>query len=165
MNYEKLSENPKQFLAMTGYTPEEFGNLLPHFEIRFEGELETKTLTGKKRVKRRHSEYKNSPLPGAEDNLLSVLVYLKQGMTQEALASQFGMHQPDANKRIHFLHPIPDGALGDIGDLPVRNAESIDIGNGKQNFFLHDGTERPIVRPKNKDDQKLYFSGKKNNIP
>jgi len=161
MNYEKLSENAKQFLAMTGYTLEEFGNLLPSFKIRFEEELKSRTLTGKPRMKRRYTGYKNSPLPGAENNLLFILTYLKQGMTQETLASQFDMHQPDANNRIRFLHPVLNRALGDLGELPARNAESPNLGNEKEKFFLHDGTERPIVRPKDKDARKLYFSGKK----
>ena len=160
MNYEELSKKPKQFLAMTGYTRMEFENLLPHFKIQFEDELKTKTLTGKSRVKRKHTQYKNSPLPAVEDNLLFIIIYLKQGVTQEALASQFDMHQPDVNKRIHFLHPILNRALKALGELPVRNAESFNIKDEKQ-FFLHDGTERPIVRPKDKDEQKLYFSGKK----
>lgn len=161
MNYDELSGKPKQFLAMTGYTVEEFENLLPHFKIEFDGELNTKTLTGKCRAKRRHSGYKNSPLPGVQDNLLFILIYLKQGMTQEALAAQFGMHQPDANRRIHFLHPILNRALAVIGELPVRNVSFFDLGDERKKIFLHDGTERPIVRPKDREDQKLYFSGKK----
>ena len=161
MKYEKLSKNPKQFLAMTGYTSEEFDSLLPYFEIRFADEVKRKTLTGNRRTGRGYGEYKSSPLSGSRGNLLFILVYLKQGMTQENLASLFGMHQPDANRRIHFLHPLLKGALKDSGELPVRNAERLDFENEKQNIFLHDGTERPVVRPKDNDKQRLYFSGKK----
>ncbi len=52
MNYKELSENPKQFPAMTGYAVEESENLLPHFETESEEDLKTKTLTGKSRVRR-----------------------------------------------------------------------------------------------------------------
>ena len=161
MNYRNLSKNPKQFLAMTGYTVKEFENLLPHFKKVFEEELKTKTLTGKPRMKRQYAEYKNSPLSGAEGNLLFILVYLKTGMLQEALATLFGIHQPDANKRIHFLHPILNRTLREIGELPVREAEQLNPDREKKKDFLQDGTERPIVRPKNKDEQKLYYSGRK----
>lgn len=161
MNYKQLSKNSKQFIAMTGYTLEEFKNLLSYFKIRFDVELKRKTFDGKPRSGRRHSVYKNSPLPGVSDNLLFILIYLKQGMTQEALASMFAMYQPDANKRIHFLHPLLNAALGDIGELPARKAESLYLENDGRKFFMHDGTERPIVRPKNKNDVKLYYSGKK----
>jgi len=161
MQYDKLTANPKQFLALTGHTIEEFDNLLPHFKKRFDEALETMTLTGKPRVKRKHAAYKNSPLPTAEDNLLFILTYLKQGMTQENLAAQFGMRQPDANKRIHFLHPILNKALDDLNELPERKAENLDLEDKDEKFFLHDGSERPIVRPKDNEKQKLHFSGKK----
>ena len=118
-------------------------------------------MTGNRRTGRGYGGYKNSPLPEPRDNLLFILIYLKQGMTQETLASLFGMHQPDANRRIHFLHPLPGGALKDSGELPVRDAERLDLKNEKQNIFLHDGTERPVVRPKDNNKQRLYFSGRK----
>lgn len=162
MNYNKLVKNPKQFLALTGYTREEFENLLSYFKKTLDEELKTKTLTGKPRMKRKHSEYKNSPLPTAADNLLFILIYLKQGMTQEVLASQFGMHQPDANMRIHFLHPILNKTLDDLKELPERKAEYLDLEEDEgEKYFLHDGAERPINRPKDNEMQKLYFSGKK----
>ena len=161
MKYEKLSENPKQFLAMTGYTSEEFDSLLPYFEVRFSDELKRRTLTGNRRTGRGYGGYKNSPPPEPRDNLLFILIYLKQGMTRENLASLFGMHQPDANRRIHFLHPLLGGALKDSGELPVRDAELLAFDNEKQHIFPHDGTERPVVRPRDSDKQRLYFSGKK----
>jgi len=161
MKYRDLSGNPGRLLSMTGYTAEEFEALLPHFACRYEEKLETDTLTGKRRVKRKHSSYKNSPLPCAEDNLLFISVYLKQGMTQEAHASLFGMYQSDANKRIHFLHNILNLTLKDPGELPARDTDSLNCEQEESQVFLHDGTERAVVRPKNRDDQKTYYSGKK----
>lgn len=161
MNCSNLSENPKKFPAMTGYAVKEFENLFPHFKRMSEEELRTKTLTGKPRMQRQHVAYKNSPLPSIEDNLLFILVYLKTGTTQETFATLFGMHQPDANKRIHFLHPILNRALKEIGELPVRDAALLNFDDEKKKNFLQDGTERPIVRPKNKEEQKLFHSGKK----
>ena len=137
MKYEKLSKNPKQFLAMTGYTTEEFDSLLLCFAVRFTDELKRKTLTGNRRAGRGYSGYKNSPPPEPHDNLLFILIYLKQGMTREALASLSGMHQPDADRRIHFPHPLLDRVLKDSGELPVREARLLDLENGKQNIFLH----------------------------
>ena len=83
-------------------------------------------------------------------------------MAQEAPAAQSGMYQSDANKRIHFLHPVLNKALESAGELPVRDSESFDWSRRwKEENFLHDGTERPIVRYEDKDGQKMYFSGKK----
>lgn len=164
MQYEDLSGNPNKLLSVTGYTAEEFGYLLPHSACRCEEKLKTCTLTGKERVKRKHSGYRNSPLPRAEDNLLFILIYSKQGMTREAHASLSGMYQSDADKRIHFLHNILNLTLKDIGGLPFRDSDSLNPGKEESHIFLHDGTERPVVRPKDPDEQREHFIGKKNSI-
>jgi len=164
MKSEEFSGNPKKFPAMTGYTVEEFGALLPHFGRRYEEKLKTETLTGKRRVKRKHIGYKNSPLPTVEDNLLFILICLKQGMTQEAHASLFGMYQSDADRRIHFLHTVPNQTSGDNGGLPARSPDSLNLREEESHVFPHDGTERAVVRPENRDERKKYHSGKKNSI-
>lgn len=164
MRYEDLSGKPNKLPAMTGYTAEKSEALLPHSACRYEEKLKTCTLTGKKRVKRKHSGYRNSPLPRTEDNLLSIPVYPKQGMTQEAHAPLSGMYQSDANERIHFLHNILNLTLKDSGELPARDSDFLNPEKEESHIFLHDGTERPVVRPENPDEQREHFSGKKNSI-
>lgn len=175
IRYTELSKYPRKFLAMTGYTVDEFEALLPHFQAQFDAYVAQYTLDGKARTKRRYSEYKNSPLPSIEDKLLFILIYLKQGTIQENHATLFGMHQPDANQWIHLLHPLLNQALAAVGALPNREAETFQpaedlsavpgTGQAGQTLYFHDGTERPIVRPKDPEAQKVYYSGKKNNIP
>jgi len=168
LSYSELSRNPVKFLALTGYTVEEFLALLPHFWSQFEAYMKAKTLDDKPRLKRRYTDYRNSPLPTIEDKLLFILVYLKQGMIQEVHATLFGMHQPDANQWIHLLHPILNQTLAALGELPVRDAEALDLPEaasleeGNVTVYFHDGTERPVPRPKNQEAQKQYYSGKKN---
>lgn len=161
VSYDKLSKHPRKFLALTGYTLKEFHALLSHFRVQFEEYVETHTLDGQPRTQRRYSTYKNSPLPTIEDKLLFILIYLKQGATQEMHAALFGMHQPDANVWIHLLHPILNRTLAALGELPVREAEAFSPEEEDELYFFHDGTERPIPRPKDKDAQKEYYSGKK----
>lgn len=161
ISYNELSQNPRKFLAMTGYTIEEFQALLPHFQVQFEKYVETHTLDRKPRTKRQYSAYKNSPLPTIEDKLLFILIYLKQGATQEMHATLFGMHQPDANAWVHLLHPILNQTLAALGELPVREAEALHLEEDQELYFFHDGTERPIPRPKDNEAQKQYYSGKK----
>ncbi len=168
LRYQELSNHPRKFLAMTGYTVEEFEALLPHFRVEFERHVAVYRLDGKKRTKRRYSEYKNSPLPTLADKLLFILIYLKQGSLQEAQASLFRIHQPDANKWIHLLHVLLNRALAALGELPAREAAELEQrlepraeDDPKALVFFHDGTERPVVRPKDKTLQKLYYSGKK----
>jgi hypothetical protein len=171
LNYDELSRNPVKFLALTGYTVEEFQALLPHFCARFEAAMKSKTLDGKLRLKRRYTTYRNSPLPTIEDKLLFILVYLKQGTIQEVHASLFGMYQPDANQWIHLLHPVLNQTLSELGELPVRKADDLklpagaNLEEGNVAVYFHDGTERPVPRPKNQETQKQYYSGKKNSTP
>jgi hypothetical protein len=165
VRYKKLSKHRRKFLAMTGYRVKEFEALLPHFRVEFEKHVAVYRLDGKKRVKRRYTEYKNSALPSLEDKLLFILVYLKQGSLQEEHATLFGMHQPDANRWIHLLHSILNRALAALGELPARKAAELEQRFEEDDetilLFFHDGTERPIVRPRDKALQKLFYSGKK----
>ncbi len=168
LRYSEVSQNPVKFLALTGYTVEEFLALLPHFRSQFEASMKVKTLDGRPRLKRRYTDYRNSPLPTIEDKLLFILVYLKQETIQEVHASLFGMHQPDANQWIHLLPPILNQALAALGELPGRDAEALhlpetsSLEEGNVAVYFHDGTERPVPRPQNPQAQKLYYSGKKN---
>ena len=45
-DYSSLSAEPKQFLALTGYTVAEFDALLPAFAERFEAQMQAFTLGG-----------------------------------------------------------------------------------------------------------------------
>lgn len=164
-NYNELSQNPSKFLALTGYTVEEFQALLPHFRAEFDEHVKTKTLDGKTRIKRRYTDYQTSRLPTIEDKLFFILIYLKQGATQEMHATLFGMHQPDANQWIHLLHPVLNQTLAKLGELPKRDAEALDLEEGDVEVYFHDGTERPIPRPTDPKTQETYYSGKKSTIP
>ena len=169
-SYKELSQYRRKFLAMTGYTVEEFEALLPSFRVQFEAYVKSHKLNGKPRGKRRYTDYKNSPLPTIEDKLLFILIYLKQGHLQEAHATFFGMHQSDANRWIHLLHRLLNQTLAALGELPARQAEELgpalepaqlEADEVEVMVFFHDGTERPIVRPKDQAVQRLYYSGKK----
>jgi hypothetical protein len=168
LRYEELKKHPRKFLAMTGYTVAEFEALLPHFQAEFEKHVAIYRLDGKKRSKRSYSAYKNSPLPTVADKLLFILIYLKQGSLQEAQATLFGLHQPDANKWIHLLQMLLNRTLAVLAELPARETAELEQRleaeakeKDKPLLFLHDGTERTVVRPKDKSLQKLYYSGKK----
>lgn len=163
--FQDIARNPSEFLAMTGYTLEEFNALLPWFE---EDLAESKyTLEGKER-QNKMVDYANSPLPTTKDKLFFILVYTKQYPTQSMQGVIFGISQSKANLWIHFLTPILQSALAKSGEAPCRNMDEFP----SQDFtvFAHDGTERPIQRPADKAEQKQYYSGKqkrhtvKNNV-
>jgi hypothetical protein len=159
-SYSELVKSETKFLALTGYTHDEFQALLPYFAKRFEAYVADYTLTGQPRTRRGYIAYANSPLPTIEDKLLFILSSLKTNNLQSVQAELFGMHQPEANLWIHVLAPVLNQALADSGHLPARSMDALTIPAGSQLFF-HDGTERPIPRPTDQDDQKAFYSGKK----
>ena len=162
--YQNLKQKPRNFHALTGHTREEFAALLPHFSNRFLEFVQTNTLDGNTRKKRAYTPYKNSPLPSIEDKLLFILIYLRKAMTQDVLGQLFGIQQPVANKWIHLLLLVLNWALADLGELPARGKQPWIRSQTPEPVYFHDGTERPINRPKDREAEKRYYSGKKNNI-
>ena len=75
------------------------------------------------------------------------------------LAKLFGISQAKANLWIHYLTPILASALHKKDAMPCRDMENLCL--EKASVFTHDGTERPIQRPKDKKKQKENYSGKK----
>jgi hypothetical protein len=159
--YQKYVKKSTEFLALTGYTRAEFAGLLPHFDKCYAEWMSTHRLDGKARGKRKYSAYKNSPLPTIEDKLFFILHYLKTNNLQQVQGAMFGMSQPKANLWIHCLHPILNRTLAELGELPARDMEQMIFDADEDTIYFHDGTERPIPRPCDPEQQRLYYSGKK----
>jgi len=160
--YQKYIKKPAEFLALTGYTREEFEALLAHFDKCYTEWMRTHRLDGKARGNRKYSVYKNSPLPTIEDKLFFILHYLKTNNLQQVQGAMFGLSQPKANLWIHCLHPILNQTLAELGELPARDMEQMIVEVAEEAIYFHDGTERPIPRPDAAEQQRLYYSGKKN---
>lgn len=161
LHYMDLIQKPRRFLALTGYTIDEFRALLSFFRGRFQAYVSLFTLEGKPRRNRTYSTYKNSSLPTLEDKLLFILNYMKTYPIQEVHAQNFGMEQSQANQWIHRLLPMVKQSIADCGELPARTMEDVNLDEDEAGLFFHDGTERVINRPQNPEDQVLYYSGKK----
>ena len=159
--YKEYAEKPTEFLALTGYTRQEFDELLPHFGRCYYEWMKTRRLDRKPRGKRKHSDYKNSPLPTIEDKLFFILHYLKTNNLQTVQGALFGMSQPKANIWIHCLHPILNQTLAELDELPIRQMTEMTFAEDEGTLYFHDGTERPIPRPCDPKKQRLYYSGKK----
>ena len=160
--YSDYAEKPTEFLALTGYTRQEFDNLLPHFGRCYYEWMKTHRLDGKARGKRKYSAYKNSPLPTIEDKLFFILHFLRTNNLQTVQGALFGISQPKANLWVHCLHPILNRTLAELGELPVRDMAQLNFDADEDTLYFHDGTERPIPRPGDPEQQRLYYSGKKN---
>ena len=159
--YQEYAEKPTEFLALTGYTCQEFDELIPHFRECYYEWMKSHRLDGKPRGKRQYSDYKNSPLPTIEDKLFFILHYLKTNNLQIVQGVLFEISQPKANVWIHCLHSVLNKTLAQLGELPVRQMAEMTFGEGEEALYFHDGTERPIPRPVDPEQQQLHYSGKK----
>lgn len=159
--YQKYADNPKMFLSLTGYTREEFDAMLTHFTQNFYERMRNYCLDGKPRRSRRYSDYCNSPLPTAADKLFFILSYLKTNNLQSVQAAWFEMTQPQANRWIHTLLPVLQQTLTELHELPARELAELPLDDMEPTIYFHDGTERPIQRPRDPEQQNQYYSGKK----
>jgi hypothetical protein len=160
IKYYKYRKKPKRFLALTGFTVEEFDALLPEFANSFDKHMAKYTLEGKERKKRRYVDYINSPLPSIGEKQFFILSYFKCYPLQELQGALFGISQPKANRWIQCLTPVLQAALTTLGEVPARNISDLVIQSKGWNLFFHDGTERPIPRPIDPEKQRLFYSGK-----
>ena|SRR5205807_4881610 len=125
MRYAEVSQKELKFLDLTSLTIEEFNQLLPTFEEKFEERMKTLRLDGKPRFGRKHQTYVNCPLPTPEDRLLFILVYLKTNNLQVIQGELFGMPQNKANQWIHTLLPVLLTTMRSLGDTPARSLEQL----------------------------------------
>ena len=104
-----------------------------------------------------------SQIPTIEDKLVFILVYFRFYPVQVLQGFLFGLSQPQANDWVHRLTPILNAALGYEQQLPARQAKDIEtiLATCPELEFMIDGTERRVRRPKNHEQQKAKYSGKK----
>jgi hypothetical protein len=158
---DKARKNPVQFLSLTGFSPEEFDELVSEFRNEWEQYSSHFTLEGKPR-QRIALPRTTSVLPGVQDKLLFILVYLKTFPLQELQAATFSMNQPQANLWIHLLSPILGKTLKRLKEIPERNNQKLEQLLKDCPDVLLDGVERSIQRPLNAEQQQDCYSGKKN---
>lgn len=157
----KLKKNPVQFQSLTGFSTKEFDELSLEFRIEWNQYSSHFTLDGKPR-QRIALPRKTNVLPGYQDKLLFILVYLKTSPLQELQAATFSMTQPQANFWIHLLSPILRKTLKRLKELPERNSQKLELLLKDCPDVLLDGTERNIQRPLGSEQQQDCYSGKKN---
>lgn len=163
IEYAKLKEKPREFLAATGLRNEEFEALLPTFEKCYQASLPEKPKPSKKKKQRASGGGRKSALKSMSDKLLFILVYQKTFGLQVMHALQFGLSQGRANYWIHRLLPILQQTMAEMGMKPEREgkqvADLIEAREGGANLSL-DASEREIQRPVDVKKQAEKYSGK-----
>ncbi len=164
LRYKSLKKKPKELLAATGLTAEEFEALLAVFGERYTARYgEEQTVEGTARQRRAGGGGK-ATLRTMDDKLLFILVYEKTYPLQTMLGLQFGLSQGRANIWIHRLLPLVREALTAMKLTPERNgqavAQSALADEGGADLVI-DGTERRRQRPQDDLQQQTQYSGKK----
>lgn len=163
LNYAKVASHPRIFQSLTGMTPAAFGRLLPAFQKAYERALDEADARRDSPRQRRRGAGRKSVLRTLEDKLFFILLYFRLYPTQEVLGFLIGFGQPQANYWVHWLTPILNAALGYEKQLPARQPASLMqvLEACPELQFILDGTERPIQRPKDRQRQQDYYSGRK----
>ena len=144
--------------ALTGLNRKAFDALLPTFSAMYEQEL-----LGQSRQRALGGGGK-ARLDTPEKKLFYLLLYFKSYPTFDLAGLLFDIDRAQAHHWMHRLQPILEAALGQKMALPERKLTSIEefirrFPDTKR--VMIDGTERPIQRPQNPEQQKLNYSGKK----
>lgn len=161
MSYSELKNKPRTLQSLTGLKPEEFEDLLDAFGQAWEAYVEE---TYKRITRQRvYGAGRKAELECLEDKLLFILVYFRLYPTQVVQGYLFGIGQAQANEWIHRLTHVLNQALGKEQHLPEREPAKLEavLTACPSLEFIIDGTERAINRPKDKEDRKTYYSGKK----
>ena len=164
LTYHILKDRPREFLAATSLTPEEFAQLLPTFAAAYvQCYPPTLTSVGQPRQRRPGAGVKGA-LPTAADKLLFILVYQKTNPLQTMHGLHFGLSQAQTNYWIHRLLPVLQQALREAGHAPERDAERVPFSpllEDQEPALVIDGTERRRQRPQEPGAQRAHYSGKK----
>jgi Helix-turn-helix of DDE superfamily endonuclease/DDE superfamily endonuclease len=161
ITYAQLQGKSRILQSLTGLNQQEFEILLTSFEHAWE-RFVTETFQHKRRS-RAYGAGRTAQLKTNSDKLLFILVYFRLYPTQEVQGFLFGLSQAQANEWVHRLTLLLNQALGEEQQLPERQPWKLAqvLAACPSLEFMMDGTERPINRPKDKEDRKTYYSGKK----
>src|SRR5712692_9785684 len=164
LTYLTLQDRPREFLAATGLTHDEFTRVLPAFAAAYAVlSPPDKTWEGKARQRQSGGGAKGV-LPQMEDKLLFILVYQKTNPLQTMHGLPFDLSQPQTHSWIHHLLPVLQRAFAALGVAPERDASRVATSplalEGAPDVVI-DGTERRRQRPTDAAQQKEQYSGKK----
>lgn len=162
-SYDRVKDNSRLFLAMTGFARTEFEQLLPDFQKSWDEYVKEIYIERENRQRQYGGGQSESTLVSIEDKVLFILYYVKVYPLQKILAFEFGMAQSTANEWIQILSGVLKKALDFGGHLPERDPQQLEtvLQPEAEAEYGIDGTERRRQRPADSEKQENYYSGKK----
>lgn len=164
MNINKVLKNRRLTLALTGLTPEEFHSLLPLFTHVWRDVKLHYYYNHRKQRERKPGGGRKGYLREMQDKLFFILFYCKCYPTYDVASFLWGFDRANAQRRQRNLIEVLEKTLGKKMVLPKRKLKKVEeffemFPEAREVFV--DGTEQPIQRPKNPQEQKDTYSGKK----
>ena len=146
--------------AITGLNCKAFESLLPSFAQAYEQSRVNPEVKRKRAVE----GGRKATLRTAGEKLFYILLYCKCYPTFDLLSVLFGFDRSCAWDWVHGLLPVLEQALGSKQALPERKLRSLE--EFLERFpavkeVILDGTERPVQCPKDLEQQKEQYFGKK----
>jgi DDE superfamily endonuclease/Helix-turn-helix of DDE superfamily endonuclease len=166
LSYTQVVKRPALLHRLTGLNVKEFEVLQESFSAQYDQQVIQPRLSAPSR-KRAAGGGQKGALKDPADKLLFILVYTRIYPLLIVQGMFFGMAESKACKWVGVLLPVLDAALGRSHVRPKRakgrSLEEIveEFPELKELGVLTDGTERPIRRPKDDQEQKAVYSGKK----
>ena len=165
MDIEAVLRKPKLLRALTSVDAGEFARLLAAFEPVQQATRSEVNRFGEQRQRAPGATGNPGVLATPAQRLFFVLFYFKCYPLQEVMGVLFGISQPQVCLWIGKLTPLVNQALGAELLLPARRPADLtrllEEVPGLRLILTIDGTERPVRRPKDKDERKTNYSGKK----
>lgn len=161
-NHTYLLKHRELFQYVIGISYKQFQELLPRFSRALRTAEHAKAWK-KKRI-REPGGGRKATLKTDAEKLFFILLYYKAYPTFRFAQVLFGFDKRNIQVWMRFLEQALFTALGYALELPTRkirnHGEWLEV-CPQLSDFLVDATERAIQRPKDKEKQKEYYSGKK----
>ena len=161
LDIERALKQDRLLRALTGLNRKAFDALLPIFSEIYEQTCQTQPR------QRAVGGGRKARLRQIKNKLFFILFYFKCYPTFDVAGLLFDMHRSQAHEWMHRLQKVLEAALGQKMVLPERKLDNIEAFlerfAGVKRVMI-DGTERPIQRPQDPEQQQLNYSGKKKGI-
>jgi hypothetical protein len=164
LRYYSLRRHSRAFKDMTGITVPEFEELFERFEPAWVAAEEKRLQRpGRQRAIGAGREYRLDN----EDQLLMVLVWLRLYPTTATLGYLFGVSQPTASRNTQRVLQVLKEISKDEFEWPdpPKKYEGRTLSGLQQDypdaFAIIDATEQPVERPQDREQERLYYSGKR----
>jgi hypothetical protein len=160
LDLERIFQQDRLMRAMTGLNYAAFEALLADFIPVYHASLVRPGMVRKRAV----GGGRKATLNSSQAKLFYILVYCKCYPTFDLLGVLFNFDRSCAHDWVHRLLPLLEATLGHKQVLPVRQVRSMaefltqfpDV-----EVLIIDGTERPVQRPQDPEQQEAHYSGKK----